>query len=172
MDDVIQFIQSFLALEYEANMQTRSEPDTSLVETTLQNLNRRFRGLDPAISLSSTRVLQDPEIVKGQFQPRVLFRIEKYNHSTLGALYRVYLSAPLRGHTKHFTNLFVANTENGLRIISRYNLCDYCDGTGQRGEHVCDECHGMGWNWAGGKKLELLGELVETRQFAVPTGPV
>jgi hypothetical protein len=169
MDDVIKFIQSFLALEYEANIQSRCERDTTLVETTLHNLNQLFRGLDPAISLSSSRMLQDPQTVKSQFQPRVLFRIEQYDHLTLGALYRVYLSSSLRGDEKYFTNLFVANTENGLRIIARYNLCDYCDGSGQRARRVCDECHGMGWNWGGGQKLDLLGELVETRQFTQPT---
>jgi len=169
MDEVIQFIQSFLSLEYEANIQSRSEPDTSLVETTLNNLNRFYRGLDPGISLSSSRVLEDPETVKTQFQPCVLFRIERYNHMTLGALYRIYLSSSLRGDESYFTNLFVANTDNGLKIISQYNLCNYCDGTGRRKSRICDECHGMGWNWRGGQKLDLLGELVETRQFTQPT---
>jgi hypothetical protein len=169
MEDVIEFIQSFLTLEYEANVQLRTEPETSLVETTLRNLNQFFRGLDSTMHLSSSRVLEDPEEVKNLFQPRVLFRIEKYIHATLGPIYRAYLSSPFRGGEDYFTNLFVTNTENGLKIISRYNLCTLCHGTGQREGRVCDECHGMGWNWRGGRKLDLLGELVETRQFTQPT---
>ncbi len=172
MEEVIQLIQSFLTLEYEANIQSRTEPETSLVRTTLDKLNHFFQGLDSGIHLSSSRVLEYPETVKSQFQPRVLFRIEQYDHLTLGAFYRVYLSSSFRGDQKYFTNLFVANTENGLRIISRYNLCDFCDGRGQRAGFLCDECHGLGWNWRGGQKLELLGELIETRQFALPAGEV
>jgi hypothetical protein len=169
MEDIIRFVQNFVTQEYEVMIQIRAESDTSLVISNLNKLNEYFEGLNSGLHLSSSRVVEDRNDVLGQLQPRVLFKIEQYANPALGAIYRVYLSSEFRGDQNYFSNFFIANTEKGLKIIARYTLCDYCKGVGTRKGILCDECHGLGWNWRGGEKLEQLGEKVATREFALPT---
>ena len=165
MEEIIRFIQNFVAKEYEVMIQIRTESDTSLIETNLNSLNQFFQDLDSGLYLSSSRRLEERDTVLKLFQPRVLFQIKQYTHSTLGSIYRVYLSSPFRGDHSYFSNFYIANTEQGLKIISLYNLCNYCKGVGTRAGFLCDECHGFGWNWRGGQKLESLGTFVTERQF-------
>jgi hypothetical protein len=168
MEEVIQFIQNFVAQEYEVMIQIRTVADTQLVTTNLNTLNQFFQGLNCGLNLSSSRVLEERDIVLGQLQPRVLFQIKQYAHSTLGTIYRVYLSSPFRGDNSYFTNLYITHTEKGLKIIARYNICDDCKGKGNRAGILCNECQGAGWNWRGGQRLQSLGALIAVRQFALP----
>ncbi|WAK03975.1 hypothetical protein [Methylobacter sp. YRD-M1] len=168
MEEVIRFIQDFTAQEYEVMIQIRTEPDTRLVEKNLNALNQFFQGLHSGLNLSSSRTLEERDTVQKQLQPRVLFQIEQYAHPLLDTIYRIYLSSPFYGSRSYFTNFYIANTEKGLKIISRYNICNDCHGQGSRAGSLCNECHGFGWNWRGGQQLQSLGTLVAVRHFAHP----
>ena len=165
MEEIIKFVQSFVAQEYEVMIQIRTESDTSMVKTSLNSLNQFFQGLDSDLYLSTSRKLAERDTVLGLLQPRVLFKIEQYAHSTFDLIYRVFLSSTFRGDHRYFSSFFIAHTERGLKIIARYNFCNDCKGVGKQKEFLCEECHGLGWNWRGGQKLESLGELVAARQF-------
>jgi hypothetical protein len=167
MEEIIRFIRNFIAKEHEVMIQIRTELDIPLVEANLNSLNQFFQGLDSDLYLSSSRTLEELDKVLELFQPRTLFQIKQYIHPVLGSIYRVYLSSPFRGDHRYFSNFYIANTVQGLKIIAHYNLCNYCSGIGNRAGIVCDECHGFGWNWRGGQKLEELGELVAELDFAV-----
>jgi hypothetical protein len=168
MEEVIRFIQNFIIREYEVMIQIRTESNTHLVAINLKILNQFFQGLYSGLHLSSLRTLEERNTVLAQLQPRMLFQIKQYTHSTLGTIYRIYLSSPFRGGCNYFTNVYIANTQKGLKIIARYNLCNDCNGMGNRTGVVCNECHGLGWNWRGGQQLYPLGEPIAVWKFAPP----
>ncbi|NTW49009.1 MAG: hypothetical protein HGB19_04605 [Chlorobiales bacterium] len=168
MEEVVRFIQKFVVQEYEVMIQIRTESDTHLVTSNLNALNQFFQGLNSGLNISPSRTIEERDTVIGQLQPRILFQIKQYAHLSLGTIFRVYLSSPFRGDHNYFTNLYIANTENGLKIIARYNLCTDCNGTGNHDGVLCDECHGFGWNWRGGQQIESSGALLNVRQFSLP----
>jgi hypothetical protein len=169
MEDVVHFIQNYVCHEYEVMIQIRTEADVDRLTTNLNNLNQFFRGLNSGLHVSSSRKIENRNDVIEQLQPRVLFKVEQYNHPTLGQLFRVYVSSPFQGDNSYFTNFFVADTDDGLKIIARYTLCEYCKGIGSKTGFPCDECRGLGWNWRGGVRLEILGDLIASKQLSSPT---
>jgi hypothetical protein len=168
METVITFITEFLSQEYRTIINLRAESDTRLIETDLDTLNQFFQGLNSGLSLSSLQTLEDRGSVVRQLQPRVLFQIKQYDHFTLGTIYRVYLSSSFRGDRDYFTNFYLADTEKGLKIIARYNLCNDCNGIGTRAGVSCQECSGLGWKWRGGQQLDTLGASIAVRKFEPP----
>ncbi len=168
MEKVSQFIQAFIALEFDVTVQLRTESDAALIEKNLNALNEKFHGLPSGQHLSTVRTLENPEDVRAQVQPRVLFEIKEYKHALLGPLYRVYLSSHFHGDNTCFCNFYVAAIEQELKIIARYNVCNECHGTGQHGGASCEECAGIGWNLRGGTAFESIGDVVASKVFAVP----
>lgn len=168
MESAITFVKQFLTQEYKALIYLRTESDVNLIETTLETLNNFFQCLDSGLCLSSSRTIENRDTVLRQLQPRVLFQIKQYTHSTLGTIHRVYLSSSFFGDHDYFTNFYIAETEKGFKIIARYNLCDACNGAGNIRGFICNECHGLGWKWRGGQQLDTLGSLIMVRQFELP----
>ncbi|MEG4633572.1 hypothetical protein QUB56_29015 [Microcoleus sp. AR_TQ3_B6] len=168
METVIAFIEEFIAQEYKASVALTTEPDLHLLETDIEILNQFFQGLDSGLNISSSRTLEEQDRVIRQLQPRVLFQIKQYAHSTLGTIYRVYLSSTFREDRDYFTNFYIANTGKGLKIVARYHICNTCNGKGKSADIICDECHGFGWKWRGGQQLNILGTLVTVRKFEPP----
>jgi len=166
MEQVTRFIQNFVNQEYEVMIQIRTESDTLLVDNNLNRLNQFFQGLNSGLNLSSSRTLEERSQVMSQLQERILFQINQYSHASLGTIYRVFLSSPFYGDHSSYTNFYIANTEKGLKIIARYNICNNCEGLGYKTGFLCDECQGFGWNWRGGQKFESLGELVAERELS------
>ena len=158
MEDAIHFIQAFISKEYEALIAQWTEPDNSLFKTKRREVNS-FYGPDLATEVNRPRSVDD-KWFKGakkyldMIQPRILFQVKQYEHSTLGNLYRCYVSTTQRSNTTYFACLYIAKTEQGLKIVAQYNT----DFEG-------------GWNWRGGVKLETLAKLIEVRKFQAPTDP-
>jgi hypothetical protein len=169
MNDVIEFMKDFINQEYETLIHIRTELDAGLVETKINILNRFFQGLNSGLYLSNSRTLEAKEVVISQLQPRKLFQVKQYLHPTIGILYRGYLSSSFYGDQDYFANFFIAATERGLKIISRYHLCNTCNGAGHLRDNPCMECHGFGWQWRGGSQLNILGEFVAVQQFQSPS---
>ena len=168
MEQVSQFIQAFIALEFDVTVQLRTESDAVLIEKKLNTLNSMFHGLPSGLHLSTVRTLEKLDDVLVQVQPRVLFEIKQYKHELLGPLYRVYLSSHFHGDNTCFCNFYVAAIEQTLKIIARYNVCNECNGTGLHGGVSCDECVGIGWNLRGGTAFESIGDVITSKVFAVP----
>lgn len=170
MEEVVELIQNFVVQEYEVLIKIRTESDVPLIEMKLNALNQFFQGFGftSDLTISSSRNLEEREAVISQLQSRVLFQIKQYTHSTFGDIFRVYLSSPFRGDNSYFSNFYIAKTDKGLKIISRYNICSNCNGQGNRSGLICDECHGFGWNWRGGVEIDFLGELVSLQKFTPP----
>lgn len=168
MEQVSQFIQAFIALEFDVTVQLRTESNAALIEKKLNTLNSMFHGLPSGLHLSTVRTLEQLDDVMAQVQPRVLFEIKQYKHALLGPLYRVYLSSHFHGDNTCFCNFYVAAIEQELKIIARYNVCNECNGTGLHSGVSCDECVGIGWNLRGGTAFESLGDVVASKAFAVP----
>ena len=63
-------------------------------------------------------------------QPRILFQVKQYEHPTLGNLYRCYVSTTQRDDNNYLSCLYIANTEQGVKIVAQYNTDFVSGGTG------------------------------------------
>jgi len=158
MEDAINFIKQFIDEEYEALVAQWTEHDNSVFKTKRRELNR-FYGPDITPEINRPRSVDKRWFEKAKkyldmIQPRILFQVKQYEHPTLGNLYRCYVSTTQRSNSTYFACLYVAHTEQGLKIVAQYNT----DFEG-------------GWDWSGGVKLETLGKLIEVRKFQAPTEP-
>ncbi|MEQ8996794.1 MAG: hypothetical protein RID53_09865 [Coleofasciculus sp. B1-GNL1-01] len=162
MEEAITFIRNFIDKEYETWVACWSEPDNNVFRPKRSELNTLYEG-DLKSDIYRPRQVDESYFEEGkeqleQTQPRIFFQVKKYQHPTHGNLYRCYVSSTLRGRSTYSTCFYLANTENGLKIVSQYNVSS-------------DPGNGISWNWRGGLKLDKLGELVEVRKFQAPTDP-
>ena len=162
MDKAVAFIRTYIEKEYDTEIAHYTERDDSVFKAKLTELNKMYAaGLTSEIyrpkGVPESRFKRWQKQLE-QTQKRVLFQVKKYNHPDHESLYRFYLSSTQLGDDTYFTCFYLANTENGLKIVSQYNVSS-------------DQGNGISWNWRGGLKLDKLGELVEVRKFQAPTDP-
>lgn len=73
--------------------------------------------------------------------------------------------------SKHlFSRYFLVELDQGLRMVSQYNLCGECDGTGNLDGGTCSRCGGEGWNQRGGIPISDPGPVEEQQDLATPAG--
>ena len=176
MDEIIRFVKALLQAEYDAlAVQPSDRLDASLYRAKLEQVNSFF----------STKILEDlGQIISPQdglfepgekrintelLRPRPIFQIKAYEHPELGDIFRVYVGLPWQtkeGQSGYFANYFVANTEEGLKIVSRYLLDLFAESSDSRFEDGS-----LSWIWSGGLEFTTLGRLVEVRKFEIPSEP-
>jgi hypothetical protein len=181
VDEVIAFVQDFIAREYEAR-RACCQPDRSVFEDKRREAESFFDqeagsiGLDMAWNWASEK--EDPDLAKAlpqilaRMRPDILFLVRRYRHPRWGDLYRAWVDGGTqRRRTSYLLSLFVARTPRGLRIIAKWGTCVTCRGTGVLDGEGCPECGGTGWEFAGGEQLGELGPVVEVRRLEAPTDP-
>lgn len=179
MDEAIDLLRKFISAEHEARVAAYTMLDDSKRRAKAEEALQYF---DPSellvIGFAWERTPSEDFIIKckptvDRMRPRILFQIKQYKHPELDALYRAYLSHPFNySETGYDQSMYLARTEDGLKIISQYAICMNCNGIGTADAEMCEECQGTGWEHAGGMQLERPGELVEVRKFEAPLAPV
>lgn len=171
MEEVINFLNAFIREEYETLITLQAEYPISVLEAKCSNLNSFFsNNLEPELYRLNSYNLKEgtPEI----FQPRILFQVKQYNHPIYSKLYRAYMSSVWHGDTSYFTSFFVSFEGSKLKIVSQYNVCVDCNGSGTQGSKTCEECSGFGWNWRGGFQLDTFGKEYKTYKLKMPNNSV
>lgn len=176
MQRVLQFMRRFLDAEYEALIVMVAE---SQEDAFRQKKQAAERFLAPGVRSELQRPsLPDDEwfargrarVAAGQLVPRTLFQIKAYDHPTIGALHRAYVSLTTRPRGErsvYFANFYVAPVDDRLQIVSRYNIDRLPDPERPRFEDLS-----LWWVWHSGVQLTTLGRLVDVRKLQAPDDPV
>jgi hypothetical protein len=178
MDQAVELLNTFIARESEAEKVIWTSTDKAAMETARGELEALFGG-GLRSEVNVPWVLDDDHLQQGEKQlqvigPRHLFKVERYEHGELGTLFRAYAGSHLRKSTTYASSLFAADLGQGPRLVSQYNLCRTCRGSGQAGGKKCSDCGGTGWRLVGGTDLgdlRELGEPVEVRKIQPPSDP-
>lgn len=175
MEDIIAFMQAFVAKEYEAYRTLYAEREYAVFAQRRRELDRFFswfRGGPPyRFPDQSDEEFDAAKAALDNIRPRTLFQIKQYEHPVLGNLYRSYTSDTLSTDaTNYFANFFVAYDGTDRRIVAEYLVCLICQGSGEVDEDICPECNGEGWEHFGGIELDLenLGPLIAVRRLQPP----
>lgn len=175
MDEVVNYVNAFLNAEYEALVAQYTERDDRVFQAKRAIVSQFLMSGIPS---DLDRPLQPDDewfergkerVENGSLMPRTLFQIKVYDHPNFDKLYRAYVSLPLRPRGKrlaYFTNFFISSTQNGYKIVSRYNL----DLLPER-DNVLFEDGNLAWVWRGGEKLTTLGKLIDVLKFRNPDDP-
>ena len=168
MDEVMQFIKDFIATDYQFQLACLTERDYNEVVNKAAQLKKQFYegmlfGIPRPIS-ADEKWFEEVKKRAAEIKPRMLFKIESYKQPKFGELFRVYLSAV--STPDHMSeNFIVIKKDGGYKIISLYYICPDCNGSGMINGVKCNTCRGWGYEFAGGRKIDSLGKLVETKEF-------
>jgi hypothetical protein len=174
IDEAVSFIREFISREHQVEEAIWREPDHVRLSQRIEELNRDFH--EPPMHSTLSRgpvdaawLSANAEAQLGQLQPRVLFRVDGWEHPQLGDIHTADVSSTLKGDTFLFARYFIASRDPGLRLVALYHVCSECEGTGELNGRVCPECRGTGWNRRGGVEISDPGTHREERLFQEPT---
>jgi|GEM_PF-1528712 len=176
MDQAVELLRTVIRQEDEAQQLIWTSTDTAEMDRRVAEVNKHFGG-GLLSEVARPRTLRDDHLQRGQKQlrvlgPRLLFKVERYDTRGLGPVFRAYVSSHLKDYTTYAASLLVADQGEGPRIVSQYNLCWTCEGSGKAGGKTCPDCGGAGWLRVGGLDvgdLRQLGEPVEVRKIQPPS---
>jgi hypothetical protein len=169
IDQAVEFFQGFARREYDAEVVFFRERDDAKVQEVLGAFNREF--FDPPLHGRLMRPPMDDGFFErsdrsiAQRQPRPIFRVDRWRHPRHGELFAAHAGWNLAGVTRLASRFFAHDTPDGLRLISQYDLCRECRGTGDVDGRVCPECRGTGWEYFDGVEIEGLPEPEESREL-------
>lgn len=169
IDDATEFFRQFARREYESEASFFQERDSERVQAVLDALNRDFfelplRGRVTRPPLDEAFFGRAEQALK-QRQPRVIFRVERWRHPKHGDLFAAWTSSHLANDTSLAHRYFARGVQDGLRLISQYDVCSECEGTGEIRKRVCPECRGTGWNFFDGVEVGPLPEPDEVNEL-------
>jgi hypothetical protein len=173
--EILDFINAFLDAEHEALIAQYTEHDKNIFEGKKAILERFLScgvesELSQPLSPDEAWFENGRRIVEsGSLIPRMLFQIKIYDHPVFATLYRAYVSLnslPIGKRSMYFANFFAADTDEGLKIVSRYDIDMIPD---QEGVRLKDAS--LSWIWHSGKQISTLGKLVKTYKFKAPDNP-
>lgn len=176
MDQAVDLLRTFIARESQAEKVIWTNAEKAPMERSVAELESLFGG-GLRSEVNVPWVVDPDHLQQGESQiqligPRLLFKVERYSHAGLGTLFRGYVSSHFQGDTMYMASLFAADMGEGPRLVSQYNLCLTCNGTGSAGGKTCSDCRGAGWCMVGGTDLgdlRELGEPAEVRKLQPPS---
>lgn len=177
LDQIILFIRNFIATEFDAELARLCAPDRKTFREKASKVDA-FCSSALAGTISrpmhvSAKELEETKEQAMASKPRTLFEVREYRHPQHGELFRCYLSDLTRWPkgTRYSESKYVAQTDDGLKIIASYRICFACCGFGTCEGKKCRDCGGLGWQPAGGVEFAMLGKLVAVRKLEPPTNP-
>lgn len=174
MERAVKEIRGFLELQRETEVALWSERDDAKLAAKIAELNTHYAGdLTTLLYRGPGKGAEwfkerKAEIADTRTAP--LFRVARYAHRKHGDLYAADVGTNLQDDDSYFSRLYFAEVDGKLRVLSQYNRCQVCAGTGEEGGKKCSECRGSGWNWRGGPRFARLGKAKEVARLQEP-GP-
>lgn len=172
LNEVAELLRRWIDDEYAIETAIWTEREDSKLQAMIEQLNDRYygRGLRTRLQRGSSdesHFARASDALQG-LAPRSLFRVERRRGADGGPLFAAYVSTTRRGSKRLFARYFLLPLDEGLRLVSQYNLCGECGGTGEVGGRTCGECGGEGWNQRGGIPVTNPGPVEEQQDFAAP----
>jgi hypothetical protein len=153
----IDFIREFLDAEYAAMVAVATERDNAILQRGIHHANSFFaEGLDSKIFRSEDADEEFFADMADQLEddaPRKLFLVRSYAEPSFGVVHRCYASTTRIKGTTYFNTLFVAPTDEGLKIVSRYTI---------------DRGH-TAWEHSGGARFSQAGKQTAVIRLKPPT---
>lgn len=166
MDQAVEFFESFARREHEAEIAFFGERDPERLREVLAAYNRDL--FEPPMHGRAVRPPVDDgffdrsEASIAQRQPRLILRVDRWSGAQAG-LFAAHTTSTMAGDTRLFSRYFARETPRGLRLVSRYDVCGECRGTGDLDGRVCPQCRGTGWEFFDGVEVGPLEAPAETR---------
>ncbi len=85
------------------------------------------------------------------------------------ARFAVGIMDPQNSMGGYHRRIYVAPTDDGLRIVSLDSFCGRCKCTGIRDGAACPRCDGTGWKYYTGYKHPKLGAPTKVERYSPPT---
>jgi RecJ-like exonuclease len=174
LNDVAELMRRWIDDEYAIETAIWTERDQEKLKAMIDALNQRYNGRGLRTHLQRTRASEGHFARAGDMLPglaaRTLFRVERRSAADGTPLFAAYVSSTRTGNKDLFSRYFLVELEQGLRMVSQYNLCGECGGTGKVGGRTCGQCGGEGWNQRGGIPVTNPGPVEEQQDFAAPDG--
>jgi hypothetical protein len=179
MEAVLKFLRDFANAECRAQRAMILERDDKKLKKLISAWDAMHSGLRSGLSRPEnlpSEVFEEPSQIEEaeNTKPRTVFAVARYKQGKAD-LYRAWMgdtSLGPRGESLT-QNLYVADVEGDLKVVSRYRRCSTCLGTlklpnGKK----CPECWGQGWEHRGGVEIKKLGAAKEVRKLAEPSDPM
>lgn len=176
LDTATEALRDFLRAEHEARLALWTDRDQKAVEAKVAALNKTYFSGSLTSGLhrrpgASEQYFEDGAHQAENAKVRDLFKVEEYRHPTEGTLVRGVVSQYWTEGTSYASAFVLRKKGSRWKIVSLYNLCGDCNGTGKVGGRKCGGCGGAGWINRGGEEIDDLGELVTVRKLMEPTDP-
>jgi hypothetical protein len=138
VNDFLEFIEGFIAEEYQNWVSAYTERNSSIFEKSVKDFKSKYYDGDFYIDIkrknSVDKIWFDNAIgfLRGT-QKRIIFQVKKYLLVKSKPLYSAYLSSADSGGDTYFLLVFCTKTENSFKIVSSYltdheGYFDYHDG--------------------------------------------
>lgn len=178
MEEAIEFLRRYVALECRAQRAKLTEPDHRAFIELVWELDKLYGGpLRSGVSRPNqpAAVYASPDYVAAAMRerPRSIFAVARYRPDG-DDVYRAWLGDTELGRRGESMpeNVYVAREGGDLKVLAVHRVCSGCRGTGVDAGEPCSICGTTGWLHLRGIEWPELGPPLEVRRLAVPSDPL
>lgn len=177
MDEAIAFLRSATEAELRANRANYSEPDDQKLRQLINDWDKMFSaGLASGLSRPSGDppelfVSEDYVAAAQRQHQRTLFAVARFATPDGRDVFRGWLGATELGRRGESMrqSLCVVQESGAWKIVTRFQVCNQCQGARSVAGALCDSCDGDGWFFRGGIDFGDLGHPLELRKLEAPS---